>query len=193
MEFKTCSKCGKSYLATTEFFSRQSKTRDGLQSWCKTCIAAEVCAWRDTHKAEVAAWNRAYRETHTEQTVAYNRVYRALHREYERHRIQASPKLRLNQVLRTAIWKSLHGRKGDRQWENLVGYTLEDLMRHLESKFQSGMTWDTYGDWHIDHLRPKSSFVFTSPEDLQFRECWALSNLQPLWAHDNLSKGAKAT
>ena len=54
--------------------------------------------------------------------------------------------------------------KCNKSWKNLVGYTLTELMEHLESKFQPGMTWDNDGDWHIDHILPKSSFKITSIE-----------------------------
>lgn len=70
-------------------------------------------------------------------------------------------------------------------------FTLEDLMKHLESKFQSGMTWENYGEWHIDHIRPESSFTYSSCKDKDFMLCWSLDNLQPLWKADNLRKGAK--
>ena len=64
---------------------------------------------------------------------------------------------------------------------------------HIESQFKDGMTWDNYGKngWHIDHIIPKSLFQFKSSEDDEFKQCWALCNLQPMWAFDNLSKGNK--
>jgi hypothetical protein len=53
------------------------------------------------------------------------------------------------------------------------------------------MTWKNYGKWHIDHIRPISSFKITGIDCEDFKKCWSLSNLQPLWAFDNLSKGTK--
>jgi hypothetical protein len=73
-------------------------------------------------------------------------------------------------------------------WKQHVGYTLLDLKRHLESQFTEGMTWDNYGEWHIDHIIPKSAFTFTAPDDPRFLACWALDNLRPLWAKENSSK-----
>lgn len=90
-----------------------------------------------------------------------------------------------------AVGKSLRGLKSGRRWQLLVGYTTEDLRRHLEALFVPGMTWLNHGEWHIDHKRPLSSFMFASTDDPAFKECWALSNLQPLWAEDNLRKWAK--
>jgi len=79
--------------------------------------------------------------------------------------------------------------KGGRHWEDLVGYTFEDLKTHMENLFSEGMTWDNYGKWHLDHVTPKSLFKIKEVGDEEFMKCWALSNLQPLWAVDNLSKG----
>lgn len=85
--------------------------------------------------------------------------------------------------------------KDGRHWESLVGYTSEDLKRHLESLFQSGMTWERLlkGDIHIDHIIPKSFFRYNSTDDVEFKYCWSLNNLQPLWAKDNLRKSNKLT
>lgn len=72
--------------------------------------------------------------------------------------------------------------------ECMLGYTISELKHHLESLFVDGMTWDAFidGKIHIDHIIPQSSFDLTSVE--QWGRCWSLSNLQPLWASDNLSK-----
>lgn len=64
-------------------------------------------------------------------------------------------------------------------------------MAHLERQFLPGMTWENRGEWHIDHIRPLCSFQFQTPDCPQFREAWALTNLQPLWAQDNLKKGGR--
>jgi len=94
--------------------------------------------------------------------------------------------------MKNTIGKSLQGAKAGRHWESLVGYTVEDLKAHLESQFVKGMSWSNYGSsWHIDHIRPIADFCFTSTEDPDFRICWSLWNLRPLWAKKNISKGAK--
>jgi len=89
------------------------------------------------------------------------------------------------------IYNALRANKAGRTWETLVGYTLQELKSHLEARFLPGMSWENYGAWHIDHIRPRASFTFTSPEDEGFKQCWALDNLQPLWAADNIRKGHK--
>jgi hypothetical protein len=156
---------------------------------------AKQHAYYQAHKAERIAYERAYNKEHQEQIAAYNRAYSQQHREraaeYRRERLRNSPQLRLDHSMARGIWQGLRKHKSGCHWENLIGYSLEDLMKHLEAHFRPGMTWENYGyrGWHIDHIRPRSTFRFASPDDSEFRECWALDNLQPLWAKDNIRKG----
>jgi hypothetical protein len=71
-----------------------------------------------------------------------------------------------------------------------LDWTVSELIVHLESQFQPGMTWENYGKdgWHVDHIVPDSWFSYSSPEDEGFKKSWSLSNLQPMWAKENLSK-----
>lgn len=84
--------------------------------------------------------------------------------------------------------------KAGRRVETLIGYSIHDLKRHLEHLFVPGMSWENYGSaWHIDHIRPRASFRFVSLKDPAFKSCWALTNLQPLWAEDNIRKSSTFT
>ena len=73
----------------------------------------------------------------------------------------------------------------------LTGCTIKELMIHIEKQFEPGMTWDNHGlyTWHIDHKHACARFDLTDPE--QQKKCFHYTNLQPLWAKDNLSKGSK--
>ncbi len=69
-------------------------------------------------------------------------------------------------------------------------------MPHFESLFRDGMTWENYGrkqkkGWDIEHKRPIKIFNFSSYEDKEFKECWTINNLQPMWHEENMRKGAK--
>lgn len=77
------------------------------------------------------------------------------------------------------------------KWFKFIDYTIPELRAHLEKLFKPGMAWNNYGKngWHIDHIKPVSYFKFESKSDKDFKECWSLSNLQPLWEYENLSKG----
>ena len=81
-------------------------------------------------------------------------------------------------------------RKGE-STVSLLGCTIEEVRKHIESQFLPGMTWDNWSftGWHLDHIRPCASFDLTDPE--QQKQCFHYTNLQPLWAKDNLEKSAK--
>ena len=115
----------------------------------------------------------------------YRRKYLRQRRKEARYRIDTRMGSNLSDALR-----GKRGKKGYRRWEDLVGYTIDDLIRHLEGGFDDKMSWDNYGKWgwHIDHIKPKSWFEYERPEDEEFKRCWALDNLQPLWAKENLRK-----
>lgn len=82
--------------------------------------------------------------------------------------------------------------KGGRQVFDLLPYSRDDLIAHLERQFAKGMSWDNYSrhGWHIDHIVPRSAFSYTSADDPDFQACWALTNLRPMWAKANISKHA---
>lgn len=101
------------------------------------------------------------------------------------------PGYALNCRMSSAIRSALRRGKSGRPWLELVDFTLSDLMSHLERQFTKGMSWHNRGEWHIDHVLPLSSFTYETPDDPDFQKAWGLTNLRPLWAADNLSKGAK--
>lgn len=107
-------------------------------------------------------------------------------REYVAKKRQ-DPTYRLFDATSSAIRRGLKGTKGGKKWETLVGFTLTELKAYLESKFTDGMDWSNYGQWHVDHIVASSKFNLADP--IQFKACWTLSNLQPLWALDNFRKG----
>ncbi len=100
----------------------------------------------------------------------------------------AKPSNRIVAATRSRMWAALKGRSDGKLFSRL-GYSAEELVAHLESRFQEGMGWHNYGKWHVDHEKPCAAFDLTDP--VQFAECWALANLQPLWARDNMLKSAK--
>lgn len=131
-------------------------------------------------------WNKGnnWRDRYTPEEI------RAINAEWARNRRARDPRVRIHNCVSAMMRQALRANKAGRKWETLVGYDLAALMAHLEGQFQPGMTWDNAGEWHIDHIVPRSAFEFSSEQDATFKECWALDNLQPLWAIDNLRKAA---
>lgn len=156
--------------------------------------------YRAEHKDQHNASNRRWAKLNKEKNNAIQRKWQKDNlekfREYQRQyakRQRTNPRRHLSDVISMGINQSLRrGAKSNRRWEELVGYTAEKLKKHLESNFQPNMTWENYGSyWHIDHKIPVSAFNFETPEDIDFKRCWALKNLQPLEARRNISKHDK--
>ena len=91
--------------------------------------------------------------------------------------------------LRSRINKVLKGKTKSELSKQLIGCSIEYLNRHLQKQFKPGMTWLNYGKngWHIDHINPCCKFDLSKPEEQ--KKCFHYTNLQPLWAEENLKKG----
>ena len=113
--------------------------------------------------------------------------------EYEKTKKAIDPNYKLIKNLRSGISKAIKKDYGEKAYHTieLLGCSVDEARRYLESKFQDGMTWKNHGQfgWHIDHKIPIDSFDLTNPEDQ--KKCFHYTNLQPLWWQENLSKGNK--
>lgn len=110
---------------------------------------------------------------------------------YATHKYKTNIKFKINT---DALHKvSYYLKKGyiNNVLEKQLGYGIHKLRKHLESKFKEGMSWENYGKWHLDHIKPRYLFNIKAYGDKEFKKCWALSNLQPLWSHENYRKGKK--
>lgn len=120
----------------------------------------------------------------------YQKENRSKINTYHRNRRKKDEKCRILHSLRARLNQATKGRLSNSTKE-LIGCSLEQLKIHLENQFTEGMNWKNYGrsGWHMDHIKPCTSFDLTDPK--QQKECFHYSNLQPLWAKENISKGNK--
>jgi len=189
---KMCSKCGE--MKSYDNFYRRHKNKSRLWNMCKKCYCAKLKAKRARGEGggknveKIRANTRKWRNLHLDQC-------RKSARENAKKR-RSNPKVKLASNVSCAIRASICGDKLG-HWEDLVGYTAEQLKAHLEKRFKPGMNWENYGRkgsekrWEVDHKIPIDAFNFQRPEDVDFKKCWALKNLQPMWGFDNRSKNAK--
>jgi len=145
-------------------------------------------------KAELRAQRKTYRDANRPLLNAKSRAYNATHKnkinaqrsKYHNHKYKTNIQYRLSTLLRSRLFNALkRGWKSGSAVKDL-GCTIPELQAYLESKFQSGMTWDNQGEWHIDHIKPLASFDLTDREQLLI--ACHYSNLQPLWATENIVK-----
>jgi hypothetical protein len=135
------------------------------------------------HKAKKLAYFKKWRE---ENRAKWNKISR----DYVRERRKKDRAFALSRSLRTRVAKALK-KKHNSKLNNsitLIGCSSEELRKYIEEQFQEGMTWENYGfyGWHVDHIIPCASFDLSDPE--QQKKCFHYTNLQPLWASDNLKK-----
>lgn len=124
----------------------------------------------------------------------YQKNKNILNEYYKQHRnklYNEDPIFKLKANIRSYIYLLLKGYIKEGKCFDLIGCAPEQLKKHLENQFQSGMTWFNYGKWHIDHIIPCSRFDLSKREEQE--KCFHYTNLQPLWAKDNLAKGKKYT
>ncbi len=152
-----CSKCKK--IKNKIEFSLEIKSWNGYRSDCNDCKNARI--------------------RHYNKNTGYRKKYM--------HNYLKNKNNQLADNLRSRLRKAIKNNQKTGSAVKDLGCSIEELKKHLESKFTEGMSWDNYGEWHIDHIKPLSSFNLENREEL-LKAC-NYNNLQPLWAKDNLSKG----
>jgi hypothetical protein len=185
---KTCTTCNIDKNLTD--FNRKKTSKDGLNYVCKSCQKVENETNRLKYKQ--SGYYKIYRDENLDRLNNYVEINRetinlnkAKYRENNPDKIKvAQTNWRLknphNIAFRNLLKNSLIrlGKFKEGHTIELLGYSALELKQHLESLFTEGMSWDNYGEWHIDHKKPVASFDKDTPMNIVN----ALSNLQPLWA-----------
>lgn len=160
---KSCSKCKK--VKNTDKFYKNSRMKDGYQSFCKTC----------------------HKEYNSEYRITYDKINRERLNSKQRHRLKTDSNYKIRRNLRRRLNKCLKNKteKAGSAVKDL-GCSISELKDWISAKFKPGMSWDNYGKWHIDHIKPLSKFDLTDGK--QFKEACNYKNLQPLWDFENRIK-----
>jgi hypothetical protein len=203
---KNCTKCGLN--KNINDFPKCSECKDGFRNKCKECTKEILDKWKvnnpDSHKLwreknleydkerkkkhyqdnrdEYLRRGNEYRKNNTEKVNQWVR-------EYRKKRFTDDEVFKLTFTVRSRIrnFLKLTNTLKLGQTFDLIGCTPQELKTYIENQFTEGMSWDNHGEWHIDHIKPLSSGK--TKEDIM-RLCH-FTNLQPLWANDNLKKGGK--
>lgn len=157
--------------------------------------------YRQKNKERLDDYTKNWYEQNKEHRKQYLKEYRdknidrirEVKRNYEKTRKHNDPIYKLINNFRTAIYQVLkenNVQKNGHYFE-ILKYSPEELIGHLEIQFKDGMTWDNYGEWHVDHILPISVYNIQEIGDEEFMKCWSLSNLQPMWGKENIRKSNK--
>lgn len=150
-------------------------------------------AYREAHREEHRVYARAHYEANREEYRANMRAYNALHlkeratREQRRRLEDMNYRLACNLRVRMAMAIRQDNKAGSAVRD--LGMSIPEFREYIQARFEPGMSWENYGEWHLDHIRPLASFDLTDRE--QFLQVAHYTNYQPLWGPDNSAKGAK--
>ena len=179
-----------------EFYTRKAR-RHGV-THCKSCWA-DIRKSND-YKLKFATRDkkngRRYNEIHRDEKSEYNREYNLANREAINIRLRERKKydieFKILCGLKSRILRGIKLQRATKAYKTaeLIGCSVPDLRKHIESQFDDKMTWENHGlrGWHIDHIKPCAAFDLTRPEEQ--KKCFHYLNLRPLWASDNLHKNS---
>jgi hypothetical protein len=206
---KKCSKCKD--LKPFYCYNKRSKSIDGLRPDCKDCRKIEShqnrlknlekkkqydLLYYQKNRTHIRSYHKEWYKNNSESVIAYQKEYRSNNadkiREYKRGYVNKKRnedylyKLKMN--LRTRVRIAVK----NKNWKisgisKILGAEILVVKKHLENQFKDGMNWDNYGKWHIDHIVPLSS---AKTEEQMIKLCH-YTNLQPLWALENIYKADK--
>ena len=185
---KCCSRCRIEKRESKEFFHFVAQ-RQAFASICKACRNAQIQV-RQSKPEVIAARLASERARYAAQPEKFRAKNKA---QYDLAREQRIAKGKLDSRIRARLNNYLRGGKGSRSWREKVGYSLDELKTHIERCFLSGMGWHNSHLWHVEHIIPLSAFEYANVDEKNFKIAWALTNLRPMWAKDNVSKGASRT
>jgi hypothetical protein len=154
--------------------------------------------YRQKNKQRLDEYTKIWYEQNKEYRKEYLKEYReknidkirGIKRNYEKTRKHNDPLYKLIANFRTAIYQVLKENNVQKNghYFDILQYTPNELINHLENQFTENMTWDNYGEWHVDHIKPITYFKISEIGDDEFMKCWSLNNLQPMWGHENIRK-----
>ena len=147
--------------------------------------------YKEANKNKIRKTKRLYRELNKDKINVHRRAYSE-----KRYKTDINFKLklllrdRIRSAIKRTVKRTVKGKKCNNTIK-LLGCTIQEAREYIEKQFKKGMTWEnhSYNGWHIDHIIPCALFDLTDPE--QQKKCFHYTNLQPLWAKENMSKGAK--
>jgi hypothetical protein len=180
---KKCSKC--KVNKELELFSKDNSRKDGKCNNCKDCV--KLINKKSNKNDPVKAKKYYYPDRAKYQNDWYHRNKIEVNKKIVDkrknsiiNRLQHNSRCRISKVIARKQMKKTS------RTSMMLGCSYKELIAHLESKFKTGMTWENYGEWHIDHIIPISSGKTIE----EINSLSKYTNLQPLWAEDNIRKGA---
>lgn len=194
-----CKECRKD-LAKDYYLKNKEKINNNSKEWKLTnreIIKKSNKKYYIKNKEQTKKRVKIHRKNNREKYKIYQKEYRKINKEkinkqiiiYNKKRKKIDINFRILGNLRTRIYIALKNKHKSLNTMFLTGCEIDYLMFHIQNQFTKDMNWDNYGEWHIDHIKPCAKFDLSDPKEQQ--KCFNYTNLQPLWAEDNLRKSDK--
>lgn len=207
---KTCSKCNKEKDITC--FGKAKNNKDGYCGQCKDCVKIYQSGYRGEYylknkekldknhkeyyllnKDKMDKYYESYRLQNRERSRMYSKEYYLKNKnkinKYKHDYINNNIDVKIKHRLRCRISMAMRSKDANKctSSSDLLGCSIHEFKKYLESKFTKGMSWENYGKngWHIDHVIPCDSFDLSKPDEQ--KRCFHYTNLQPLWATTSIA------
>lgn len=198
---KTCSKCLE-VKSLDSFYNKKWRSGNwGKHSRCKKCVRIVNDSWAKTNYKKYSSYSKNWKLRNPSKRKEYLKTYKEKNkdkistkrREYVNKRRKTDLNFKLRDNLRRRLNEHLKTRSFKKLFSvvPLLGCSIPELKAHLEAQFLPGMSWENYGQWHIDHIFPLSKIDLSNPALQHF--AFHYSNLRPLAAEDNRKKSNKVT
>lgn len=182
---KICNWC-KEHKDVLEF-NKHPKMPGGRLNKCKCCEKIYKAKYYRKNKNGIIK-EQKLRNKENYKLAKRSKQYKKVRNISRKIRYKNDLQYKLSCILRSRLKAALKGKSKGIKTLDSIGCSIQHLIKYLESKFIQGMSWNNYGKaWHIDHIKPISSFDL--PNEIRLANHY--KNLQPLWAEDNFKKGAK--
>lgn len=216
-----CKQCGLSKPLTIDYFSQGTNKRNGVTTsyWykkCKLCdrdrVLKKSYRYKSNNRSKIAAKQRDYHKQNKRSDSDTKKIWYQQNKDLVKKRVKKNLYKRRKTDAMFKLKESISRRISDAINKNhnsirkFLPYSMRELKAYLESLFEPWMTWDNYGiyrvdtwddndsstwTWQVDHIIPHSKFRYTSMEDREFKDCWALKNLRPYSAKQNVIDGKR--
>jgi hypothetical protein len=207
---KKCAKCDQ--LKSMDSFTNNKSKKDGKCPYCRDCYAVINKTWRKNNPARDKIIHDKWRQNNVnkvrkarlkgyyrshEKNKMRNKLWKQnnkdkvneINKRYQNNKYKTDINYKIKVTLRNRFYKLIKGKHKKNSVLKLLGCSIDELKIYLEKKFIDGMSWTNHGKWHIDHIKPCCSFDLTKISEQ--KKCFHYTNLQPLWAKDNIIKNAK--
>ena len=201
METKICNKCNEE-KQVCEFY-KNNRNPKLYRGQCKKCMNANSLLHYTNNVVNISEKSKKLRKENPEINKEKCRIFREKnpenfkvwleknkeHRKAYIKKYNLNPKNKIKNSLRSRINELLNKKYNNPKTIDLIGCDYDFFIKYIENKFIKNMSWDNYGyyGWHLDHIIPLSS----ANTEEEIYKLYHYTNLQPLWAEDNLKKSNK--